>query len=158
MGRPCFSTFPKTQIEFEEKAIDVEELWQFPLAFAAVDGCHIPIRMPSGGWESAKEFHNFKNFYSVVLMALSDLAYRFIWASVGYPGNNHDAIILQSTDLFAKISEGRVLPSVGKSIEGEEIPFMILDDAAFPHLPWLQKPFTNATLTNQQRYFNYRPN
>ena len=36
---------------------------------AAIDGCHIPICCLPGGAEEAKEFHNFKNFYSIVLMA-----------------------------------------------------------------------------------------
>ena len=53
----------------------MEELWQFPCSWAAVDGCHIPIKCPPGGQSSRKEYHNFKNFYSIVLMALvSDLA------------------------------------------------------------------------------------
>ena len=56
--------------------------WQFLVAFAAIEGCHLPIKCPSGGAESSKEYHNFKNFYSVVLMALVDAHKRFVWASV----------------------------------------------------------------------------
>ena len=56
--------------------------WQFPVAFAAIDGYHLPIKCPSGGAESAKEYHNFKDFYSVVLMALVDAHKWFVWASV----------------------------------------------------------------------------
>lgn len=80
------SKFPSTLEEFKCCALDMEERWQFPLAFSAVDGCHIPIKMPSGGAESAKEYHNFKNFYSIVLMGMVDAKMRFIWASVGCPG------------------------------------------------------------------------
>ena len=63
---------PKTDNDFKEKILDTEELWQFPCSWAAVDGCHIPIKCPPGGQESCKEYHNFKNFYSVVLMAIVD--------------------------------------------------------------------------------------
>lgn len=56
------SHFPHDASEFKEKMLDTEELWQFPYAWAAVDGCHIPIKCPVGGSESAKEYHNFKNF------------------------------------------------------------------------------------------------
>ena len=48
----------------------MDEEWQFPCAYAAIDGCHIPIRCLPGGAEAAKEFHNFKNFYSIILMAI----------------------------------------------------------------------------------------
>jgi len=60
--------------------------WQFAYAFAAVDGSHLPIKCPNGGAQSMKQYFNFKGFYSVVLMALVDAEYRFIWASVGAPG------------------------------------------------------------------------
>ena len=35
-------------------------------------------------------------------------------------------------------------------------PHLILGDSAFPFKTWLTKPFTNAVLTPQQHYFNYR--
>ena len=69
----------------------MEELWLFPLMWSAFDGCHIPLKMQAGGKESTKEYHNFKNFYSIVSMALVDANFRFIWASAEYPGNNRDS-------------------------------------------------------------------
>ena len=33
---------------------------------------------------------------------------------------------------------------------------LIIGDSAFPFKPWLLKPYTNAVLTEKQRYFNYR--
>ena len=63
---------PKSEEEFREKILDMEEMWQFSCCWSAVDGCHIPIKCPPGGQEAAKEYHDFKNFYSVVLMSLVD--------------------------------------------------------------------------------------
>ena len=76
---------PKSEDEFRSKILDMEEAWQFPCCWSAVDGCHIPIKCPPGGLESCKEYHNFKNFFSVVLMGMVDSKYRFVWASCGYP-------------------------------------------------------------------------
>ena len=61
---------PHSEQEFRNKIVDMEEMWQFPCCWADIDGCHIPIKCPPGGQESFKEFHNFKNFYSIVLMGM----------------------------------------------------------------------------------------
>ena len=127
---------PHSEQEFKNKIIDMEEMWQFPCCWAALDGCHIPIKCPPGGQESSKEYHNFKNF-SVVLMAMVDSYYRFIWRSCGYPGNSHDSVIFQSTDLWAKIQEGNCLPRVGKQVGNQTIPPLVVADSAFPFTTWL---------------------
>ena len=147
---------PKSEDEFRSKILDMEEAWQFPCCWSAVDGCHIPIKCPPGGLESCKEYHNFKNFFSVVLMGMVDSKYRFVWASCGYPGNSHDSVIFQSTDLWNQIKNQDYLPKIGKKVGSLLVPPLILGDAAFPLQPWLMKPCTNANPTLQQRYYNYR--
>ena len=147
---------PKTTKDFEEKMLDTEELWQFPFSWASVDGCHIPIKCPPGGKESCKEYHNFKNFYSVVLMAMVDAKYRFVWGSCGFPGNSHDSVILQSTSLWQQIKNGVFLPAFTNKLHGTSIPPLIIGDSAFPFEEWLMKPYTNSVLLPRQRYFNYR--
>ena len=120
----------------------MEEAWQFPCCWSAVDGCRIPIKCPPGGLESCKEYHNFKNFFSMVLMGMVDSKYRFF--------------IFQSTDLWNQIKNQDYLPKVGKKVGSLLVPPLILGDAAFPLQPWLMKPCTNANPTLQQRYYNYR--
>ena len=95
---------PKSEEEFKKKMIDMEQFWQFPCCWAAVDGCQIPIKCPPGGPESRKEYYNFKNFYSVIMMGLVDSNY----------GNSHDAIVFQSTKLgltLEKMSSFHLLQS-----------------------------------------------
>ena len=147
---------PNSEDTFRDKMLDMEELWQFPCCWAAIDGCHIPLKCPPGGLQACKEYHNFKNFYSIVLMALVDSHYRFVWGSCGYPGNSHDSIILQSTELWSSIKSGNGLPSIGKTIGKHSVPPLIVGDSAFPLATWLMKPYTNAVLSPKQRYFNYR--
>ena len=90
------------------------------------------------------------------MTGLFDSKYRFIWGSCGFPGNSHDAIIFQSTDLWSKIKENEILPQTGKDVGGVLVPPLILDDSAFPLQSWLMKPFTNGVPTPKQSYFNYR--
>ena len=69
------------------------------LSFWDSYGYHIPIKCSGGGLEVNKEHYNFKIFYSVVLMAMVDFQYGYVWASCGCPGNSHDIILFQSTNL-----------------------------------------------------------
>lgn len=45
---------PKNLEKLKETMTDFEQQWQFPCCFGAVDGCHLPIKCPNGGLESAK--------------------------------------------------------------------------------------------------------
>ena len=153
----CVSVhMPKMEDEFKEKILDMEELWRFPFSWAAVDGCHSPVKCSPGGSEARKEYHKFKNFYSIVLMALVDAKYWFIWGGCGFPGNSHDSIILQSTPLWSDIKDGKLLLNSYQREQNAFIPPLILGDSAFPFESFLMKPYTNAILAKQQRYFNYR--
>ncbi|XP_065070679.1 uncharacterized protein LOC135695493 [Rhopilema esculentum] len=148
--------FPRTTQDFRNCMEEMESEWQFPYCFGAFDGSHIPIKCPHGGAEACKEFHNFKNFYSTVIMALVDSKYRFIWVSAGFPGNSHDAVILKSTKLYSSLASSQIIPHIAQNVDGSEIAPLLLGDGAFPFHTWLMKPYSNAYLTPQQRYFNYR--
>ena len=148
--------FPTSEDEIQHVMGKFGEEWQFPCAFAAVDGSHLPVKCPNGGAQAMKQYFNFKGFYSIVLMALVDAEYRFIWASVGAPGNTHDSTLLQSTDLWRKIVEGDFIPNVAQKIEDVEIPPLILGDGAFPLRTFLMKPHGDAVLPDNKRYFNFR--
>ena len=82
--------FPKSKEEFLVKMQEMESEWQFEYAFSAIDNSHLPIKCPPGGAEAMKHYQNFKthNFKTLILLALADAKYRFIWASLGAPGNN----------------------------------------------------------------------
>ena len=155
-GETVTNYFPKTKQQFEEKILDTEQFWQFPCCWGAVDGCHLAINCPQGGQEAQKEYHNFKNFYSVVLMAMVDAKCRFIWASVGCPGNSHDSMILQSTQMWKKITSGDAIPEMAKTIGTSKVSPLIVGDSAFPFSVYLMKPFADGEPNEKQKYFNYR--
>ena len=86
------------------------------------------------------------------MMGLVDSNYRFIWATFGFWGNSHDAIVFQSTTLWSDIRESEFVPHIAKDIGGVTVPPIVL---GFPFQTWLMKPFCNAVLTPKQRYFKY---
>ena len=103
-----------------------------------------------------KQYHNFKKIYLDVLLALVDAYYRFIWPSIGAPGNTHDSTYFQSTSLWEKITKGELIPSKVQTVDDIGIPTQILGDGAFPLRSWLMKSYGDAVLTPYKRYFNYR--
>ena len=148
MLQSCFQNAKRTFVK-------LYSIWNqngFKFAFAAIDGSHSPIKCPPGGPEAMKQYHNFKNFYSVVLLVLVDAKYRFMWAALGAPGNTHDSTYFQSTHLFHEINEGNVLPEKFQFIGNTKIPPMILGDGAFPMKPWMCKPFGDAVLTEERLF------
>ena len=124
--------------------------WQFPFAFSAIDGSHLSIKCPAGDGEAMKQYHNFKNFYSIVLLALVHAKYNFIWASLGAPGNIHDSTLFQSTNIWSKIVNGEVLPEAAAQVDNIAIPPLILGDGAFAMRTWIVKPYVEAVLSEEQ--------
>ena len=114
--------------------IIVEKLWQeherynvaVSFCWAAVDGCHILIKCPPGGAEARKEYYNFKHFYSIVLMALVDSKYNFASGSCGFPGNSHDAVILQSTNIWVELKGQGFIPNIGRKMGDVTVPHLLL--------------------------------
>ena len=147
--------FPKTNDEFKEKLLDMDAEWKFPYAFAAIDGSNLPIKCPSGGQEVMKQYYNFKNLYSVVLLGIVDANYIFIWTSLRAPGNTHNSACFQSTSLWDDTTSGKTLPGQVVEVNGVEIPPIILGDSAFPLQSWMMKPHGDAVLTQEKAYFNF---
>ena len=77
-----------------------------------MDGCHIPMKYPSGGNEARKEYYNFKNFYYIVMMSIVGADYMILWTSVGLPGSSNDACTFQASRLYQNIVGNDFLPEI----------------------------------------------
>lgn len=78
---------PSTVEKWEEIANEFEERWNFPNCIGALDGKHCTIQAPA---KCGSEYFNYKKCNSVVLMALVDAGYKFIFIDVGDFGRNSD--------------------------------------------------------------------
>ena len=97
--QPLYSPQPTTEM-WETIARRFEERWQFPHCIGALDGKHIMIKPAKSG----PSFFNYKQTFSVVLMATVDADYKFITTDVGSMGRFSD-IIFSSSVLAKKLNK-----------------------------------------------------
>ena len=73
-----------------------EERWQFPHSIGVLNGKYIMIKKPA---KSGSSFFNYKQTFSVVLMATIDADYKFITIDVGSMGRFSDGSIFSNSVL-----------------------------------------------------------
>lgn len=89
MKTNLFFTLPSpTREQFEFNGSEFEKRWNFPNVMGCLDGKHIRIRSPS---KTGSLYYNYKDFFSVVLLALVGPDYKFVGIDVGSFGREGDA-------------------------------------------------------------------
>lgn len=149
---------PNTTDQWTAVADDFEKLWNFPNCIGALDGERIllqaPIKINTGSF-----FYDYKQNFSMVLMALVDAQYRFLYVDVGANGRQSDAQVFGKCGLnqalldnSLNIPHDRYLPNTT-----DMAPFVIVADDAFPLRRNLMKPFPDRLYDDtESRVFNYR--
>ncbi|XP_052814130.1 uncharacterized protein LOC128241217 [Mya arenaria] len=72
-------TIPNTPDAWLKVATQRERWWNMPHTLGALDGKHVKIKKPPG---SGSLYHNYKGFFSIVLLALVDANCKFIWCDL----------------------------------------------------------------------------
>nr|CAI5848642.1 unnamed protein product [Callosobruchus analis] len=78
---------PSTEAEWLKIAKEFDNQWNFPHCIGALDGKHVQIQCPAN---SGSSFYNYKGTFSIVLMAIVNANYKFIYAHVGSQGRMSD--------------------------------------------------------------------
>lgn len=149
MPTPSINLFKKTATEFYEK-------WDFPNCVGSIDGKHIRMRCPKN---SGSMYFNYKQYFSIVLMAVADANYRFVMIDVGAYGKDSDGSIMSNSNFYTRIENGSLelpneteLPNTSIST-----PFVFIGDEAFPLRNYLMRPFPRKqSQENEKAYYNYR--
>lgn len=109
--------------------------------------------------KSGTEFYNYKNFFGIVLFALVDADYNFLFVDVGCQGRVSDGGIFKDTKLCEMIEDRTInLPSPDSLPRRHiPIPYFFVGDSAFASSENLMKPYAGAhPKGTSKRVFNYR--
>ncbi|XP_066969239.1 uncharacterized protein [Macrobrachium rosenbergii] len=106
---------PQTPEAWQEVARGFEERWNFPHVIGAIDGKHIRLRNPSRG---GMHYFDYKKFYSMVLLAVADVLYKFLYVDMGAIGSESDGGVFAQTGLGEMLLQQEAkLPPVELSYE-----------------------------------------
>lgn len=147
---------PNSPEEWKKIADCFEEEWNFPHCLGAIDGKHIMIECPKN---AGSAYYNYKNFHSIVLLAICDANYCFTFVDIGDYGSTNDASVLSNSafgQAFEKGPETLETPSPCNYKDVQKLPFVLIGDDIFPQKSWLMKPFPGKGLHEHQRVYNYR--
>ena len=153
--RDDLKMLPRDPKAWREVADGFSTRWNFEHCLGAIDGKHIAIKKPKG---SGSTHYNYKGFCSIVLLAIVDSQYRFMWINVGSPGRCSDGGIWKDSTLHRRVEGGRQGIPAPEPLPGHRtpVPWFFVGDAAFALAPWMQKPFPHRGRTRQERIYNYR--
>lgn len=131
--------------------------WNFPNCVGAIDGKHIRLKAPKG---SGSLYYNYKEYYSMVLLALVDAECKFLAIDVGSYGKEGDAGIYLKSQLGKRIKRNQFGMPAPSALPGTKVvlPHVIVGDEAFALHEHLMKPYPRQQTVNdrEKTIFNYR--
>ncbi|KAF0713547.1 putative nuclease HARBI1, partial [Aphis craccivora] len=130
--------------------------WNFPNCLGSMDGKYVVLQAPI---HSGTEFFNYNATFSIVLFALVDADYNFLFADVGCQGRISDGGMLKNSILYEKLENCELgipnpQPLFGRN---RSVPYVFVADGAFGLHDNIMKPYPGVQeKSSKKRVFNYR--
>lgn len=144
------------KIDWETKAEEFWDRWDFPNVVAALDGKHVRIVAPN---QTGTLFYNYKGYFSIVLLAMVDANYKFLVVDVGSYGKEGDAGIFNKSEMGQLVKMGSIFPPPRILPQSNILlPHVILGDEAFRLDEHIMKPYCRRQILEdeEKRHFNYQ--
>lgn len=146
-------------IGIKQKAAEFSYNWNFPNCILTIDGKHVRIRSASN---SESLFHNYKHYFSIVLLAMVDAKYKFVAVDIGSFGKEGASGIFLKSNMGKQILIGTFKFLEHCSLLGSDkvTPHVIVGDEAFHLHKHIMKPYTRKSSRENpvESIFNYRFN
>lgn len=92
---------PKPTLEMWNRAEEgFAELWGFPNCIGSIDGKHVKLKCPDN---SGSQFFCYKNFVSLVFLAVVDPYYKFMVVDIGSYGRHSDSGIFENITFLPRV-------------------------------------------------------
>lgn len=152
---------------YASKAMPTTEEWlkiantseknaNFPHCIGAIDGKHVRVIKPA---HSGSLYYNYKNYFSIVLLAVCDANYNFTFVDVGAYGKSNDSAIFKDSLFYRKLMNNSLkIPKASPLTEKHSavFPYVLVGDEAFGMSENLMRPYGGNNLSYEQKIFNYR--
>lgn len=146
---------PITEERWLEISNDFLKYANFPNCIGAVDGKHIRILQPSA---TGSLYHNYKHFFSTILLAVCDANYCFLYIDVGAYGKSNDSSVFKDSLFYKHMTEGtlNIPPPKPITVDNTSLPHIFVADDAFGLAKNIMCPYVGNKLSHEKRVFNYR--
>lgn len=108
---------------------------------------------------SGSQYYNYKQFFSIVLFAVTDARYNFRYVHTGVQGKISDGVVLRHTSFRKALLSQNLNVPPPDSLPGRDVltPNIFLADDAFPLTENICKPYTvDLNVGSPKRVCNYK--
>lgn len=148
---------PNSENEWKVVVHHFADKWNFPHCFGAMDGKHCRIDPPL---KSGSLYYNYKETFSIVLLALVDAELRFIYIYVGTNGRVSDKGVWNKSTFKTLLERNELKIPQPSPLPGTEdnFPFIIVADEGFTlsEKVLILFPKEQCSGKKNRRIFNYR--
>ena len=146
---------PRTEEMWKEVAAKFSSRWNYHNCLGAVDGKHIAMKKPPN---AGSYYYNYKGFHSIVLMAVADADYKFLYVDIGAEGGASDGGTWSDCSLHDAVEDQRAGVPQPEPLPGDdkEVPYHFVGDNAFALRTWMMKPFSHQSQVKRERTYSYR--
>lgn len=154
--QPIYMPVP-TETIWKHSEIGFNERWNFPNCIGSIDGKHIYIKCPPN---TGTLHFCYKQKFSIVLLAIVDPNYKFIFIDVGSYGKESDSTIFQTSSFYHKLVNNQLNIPGPKPLPGrhQPVPHVFIGDGGFKLETFLMRPFPiDVTIHDERKQkFNKR--
>jgi len=100
LGRNSVIQSLTSEDKWKEIANGYQKLANCPNCIGALDGKHVRVIKPT---KSGSLFYNYKHYFSIFLMAISDANYCFTFVDVGAQGKFCDSSVFKNCTFYQKL-------------------------------------------------------
>lgn len=155
--QPMYMIIPTTN-DWLDISKEFLERWHLPHCIGAIDGKHVRTKKPM---TSGSSYFNYKEYFSIHLMACADANGLFTSIDVGDYGRNSDSGVFKNSGLGQALNNNTLNIPTPRPLPGEEefgrsFLYYFAADEGFPLSTNIMRPYNSRSLNNNRRIFNYR--